>query len=463
MGYIEEQIAELYHRGDLPDKNVVLFNCTHESRLIACALINRGITPKGLITPDKKVKKEYGSIWGIHVYTANEFYEEFKHDASVVIHDWDFFKWRDWFEGKGYYKGHKLTVIDPPQDLLKHQWVRRKFPRLNGSVEKWDAVQKLWLGYRTYRRLCKKYGGQTPIYVYDYDGLGDAYVFGALIKAELGDDVVITVRKASLKEVLDIFELHRVEVLTEEESRALYKLMSMCRRPLHLHPMTPVPQSFHTDILWCLYGVKLNMLDFYKVYLHLPLGGAVKLKTPSPVTNDEIDKQPRYDEISEGNTVILSPFSNSLVSFSVEFWKQLVKSIRELGFKIVVNSVGDEYLFPDTTALDYPLKDAPNVVERAGYFIGVRSGFCDLVSFTDAQKLVITPKMEVVNFNGHIFDAFSFEGMQIGRNIIEFEWKYDCYDELIRKICAALDSYGKRSRDRNVFRQITAEKTRPIY
>lgn len=447
MGYIEEQIAERYHKGELPDENVVLFNCTHESRLMACALINRGITPKGLIAPDQKVKKEYKSIWGIPVYTANEFYKEFRRNAFVVMHDWDFYWWRGWFEGKGYSIDHKLMVIKPPQVNAKFQWLQRRFHGLAVLVERWNKFRKLWLGYSTYCKLRRKYGAQTPIYVYDYDGLGDAYVFGALIKAQLGDDAVVTVRKAGLKKVLDMVGVHHVEVLSEEQSQALYKMLCLHSTPPRLEAMTPVPQSIHTDILWCIYGPKLNMLDMYKVYLNLPLDQAVPIEEPVPVPSKEIDRMFRDRKLKFGKAVVLSPFSNSLVSFPYAFWEQLAKALRKMGLKVIMNSVGDEYTLPGTVTLDYPLKDAPYVVERAGYFVGVRSGFCDIVSNADALKIVISPKMEKVNFNGHIFKAFSFEEMQVGRNTAEFEWKYEDFDELIHRICAIL----REPRKSNVF------------
>lgn len=340
--------------------------------------------------------------------------------------------------------GHKLMVIKPHANVKVH-YFQRRFNCLNILGENWCKFRKIWLGYSTYRRLCRKYGEQTPIYVYDYDGLGDAYVFGALIKAQLGDDSVITVRKASLKKVLDMFGLNHVEVLSEAQSQALYKLMSMYKKPPRLHPMTPVPMSIHTDILWCLYGSKLNMLDMYKVYLKIPLDEKVKLQDPSTVSDENIDALFRERGITDGNAVILSPFSNSLVSFPIAFWEQLVKTLSGMGFQVVINSVGDEYVLPGTVTIDYPLRDAPCVVERAGYFIGVRSGFCDIISNAGALKIVITPKMEKMNFNGHVFDAFSFHGMHIGRNIVELKWNYENFDELTSKICGILDKYRKNS------------------
>lgn len=436
MTYLEKQIAEEFCKGSFSQKNIVLFHDNHESRLAACALINRGVTPKGIITLERKKRNK--SVFGIPAYTVNEFFETFRRDAFVVIFEGDFFWWRGWFEGKGYSSGHKLLVTyrEAPREKTTSNGLRKLFPQ-----KTWQIVGKRWLGYQTWRRLQKKYGRQMPIYVYDYDGLGDAYVFGALLKAQYGDNVVVTVKKASLKKVLDMFEMRHVEVLREEESRALYTLMVMERKPPMLHPMTPVPQNIHTDILWCLYGVRINMLEQYKAYLGIPLDSTVPLNEPCPSPSKDIDTLFLENEIIDGHAVVLSPFSNSLVSFPYSFWQTLTDTLMRMGYQVIMNSVGDEYVLPGTITLEYPIKHAPYVVEKAGYFVGIRSGFCDLISNTKAFKIVVTPKMEKVNFNGHIFQAFSFHGMQLGKNIDEFEWEYGDYAELIRTICAKL---GKR-------------------
>ena len=168
LEYIMEQIAEQYRAGNFFGKNVILFNYNPESRYAASALINRGIMPQGLIVPEKKMKTSE-KIWGIPTYTANEFYKKFKKDAFVVISEGDYFCWRDWFEGKGYYKDHKLlvTYASQPEENEWPRVLRKLLPRAEQFKRLWRGLRKLWLGYRTYCRLRKKYGAEMPIYVHD--------------------------------------------------------------------------------------------------------------------------------------------------------------------------------------------------------------------------------------------------------------------------------------------------------
>ena len=427
MGYLETQISDLFHKGLFLNKNIVLFNLSNESKIVACTLINRRIMPKGIITLDRKEK--YKSIWGITVYSLKEFYSEFHREALVIISDRDYPYWATWFENKGYFKNHKLIVTNMNAPLKNQHFF---------LPEKLDLILDKFSGLHIYNRIVRRYGNELPIYVYDYDGLGDAYVFGILLKSKYDNNVIVTVRKQILKKVLNMIGLYNIEVLSEKESRFLYKLLELKFKPSNLHPFTPIPLNLHTDILACLYGTKLNMLDIYKVYLGTSFEEKLRLEEFSPIQCPEIDELFIKNNIKEKKAIVLSPFSNSLVSFPYLFWDKLVEELSNIGYQIIINSVGDEYVIPNTVHLDYTIENAPYVVEKAGAFIGIRSGFCDLISNTNALKLIINPKMEKINFNNNIFNAFSFSKMNIGKNIIEFEWDYDNYLELIQIICFKL-------------------------
>ena len=66
----------------------------------------------------------------------------------------------------------------------------------------------------------------------------------------------------------------------------------------------------------------------------------------------------------------------------------------------------------------FPLDMAPQWIEKAGYFIGVRSGFCDVVSGAKATKIVLYGSQDRF-FNGSAFEYFSLKSMGLSEDVVE--------------------------------------------
>ena len=79
------------------------------------------------------------------------------------------------------------------------------------------------------------------------------------------------------------------------------------------------------------------------------------------------------------------------------------------------------------------LNIAPQFVEKAGIFIGVRSGFCDVISASKAKKIILYDA-ENRFYNSSAFEYFSLNHMGLCRDAIEIEYRYLKLDETISKI-----------------------------
>ncbi|CAA7625988.1 hypothetical protein MTBSS4_570005 [Magnetospirillum sp. SS-4] len=104
-----------------------------------------------------------------------------------------------------------------------------------------------------------------------------------------------------------------------------------------------------------------------------------------------------------GRTVLLAPHTNSNGSIGPGWWEDLAGRLTGAGYKVVCNGAN---MFSDKTTMvadiatvDVPLSLINQFVETAGYFIGVRSGLCDVLAFAAAR-------MKVVNFHSSA-DSFS--------------------------------------------------------
>lgn len=134
------------------------------------------------------------------------------------------------------------------------------------------------------------------------------------------------------------------------------------------------------------------------------------------------------NNLEKGNTIILSPYANTVVGYSVDFWIQLSEKLSEKGYCICTNCGANEKEIPGTKRFSFGFEIAQKVLDYAGFFIAVRNGFCDIVCNSDAKKIIIYPIYNL--FNSDVYEFCSLKKMGIGKNYIELQWRYEKYEEL---------------------------------
>jgi ADP-heptose:LPS heptosyltransferase len=148
-----------------------------------------------------------------------------------------------------------------------------------------------------------------------------------------------------------------------------------------------------------------------------------------PKRKEQVLEQFKKYGLKPGKTVVISPYAGHFIAqISEAHWNKLILELEAKGFTVCTNCGGQEELpLPRTQAPFIELQDCVEFVEAAGYFIGVRSGFCDLICMANCKKIVIyetgAPAASI--------DYFGFKSMGIGENIVELI--NDCIhvDELI--------------------------------
>ena len=107
------------------------------------------------------------------------------------------------------------------------------------------------------------------------------------------------------------------------------------------------------------------------------------------------------------------------------------------GYKVATNSGGKtEPAIKGTTGVFFPLDIAPQIIEEAGTFIGVRSGFCDVISGTKAKKIILYDKRNRF-YMGSAFEYFSLKAMELCDDAIEIEYEHSCIENITRQITEA--------------------------
>lgn len=175
---------------------------------------------------------------------------------------------------------------------------------------------------------------------------------------------------------------------------------------------------------------------FYECYKYMVFGEATRFINQSmefPKAN--VTSYCKQNGIVKGKTVILAPYNKSIPDISPALWEALARELQTLGYTVITNSAKDiERPVYQTRAVGIPLETINEVVEYAGYFIGVRSGLCDVISGCNAQKIVIYPKLKGVEST--VLDFYGFECLGLKYPIHDFECKQvpdipDTVDEIL--------------------------------
>lgn len=169
------------------------------------------------------------------------------------------------------------------------------------------------------------------------------------------------------------------------------------------HHMYYGDKKFHNYTgLCCASG--LTNLDMVKSILGLDLDAKPVSPMPLPSAILEAAKLFQAMNLEPGKTVLIAPLAKSYPhQLPVNWWEPVVSSLMSEGFKVVTNiaaksnfssaDVRDKVDFiKGSIPLEIPIDLVIPFTELCGNFIGVRSGLCDLLAFSNARKIIIYPQ-----------------------------------------------------------------------
>lgn len=101
-----------------------------------------------------------------------------------------------------------------------------------------------------------------------------------------------------------------------------------------------------------------------------------------------------------GKTVIISPEANSVTGLRVSFWNEIIVELRKKGYSVFVcnkNTKGYQ-----AEQLFFTYEQGKSLLEYAGYFLGIRSGLCDIISTVRCRKVILYPAVgSRLDYNNH--------------------------------------------------------------
>ena len=314
--------------------------------------------------------------------------------------------------------------------LTKYYWPIKQF-FVDGAP---DVFVKVY--YRIFRRkaeklysnILQKYGDYVKIVVCPYAGTGDVYLASACmdeyLKQKKVDDYVFVVIGNSNVKVAKLFQLENIIKFSQYEMDQLMLFLSFRgideERVLIAHPDPPCLYTGMMDMMR-----NFNELNFTDIFTKGVFGiDNNKLEKPTFTAISKISEKliKKYD-LPKGKTVLLAPYSYTLAGIPEWVWRKLVKTMTEHGYTVCTNCGSDsEKEIEGSHRVFLPYSELGYFLEYAGNFVGIRSGFCDIISSIDCKKIIIYQPYLFWGPAGNI-DYFSLKNMGLDDSAIEIEYE----------------------------------------
>lgn len=253
----------------------------------------------------------------------------------------------------------------------------------------------------------KKYKGRFRVYC-PFPALGDvvfamSYLPYFLKRKEISGYAVFVVGNACA-DVAKMFGAEEVEVLTQREMDEQVQAVIYQRDMDSFIAHHDRPYVIN---LWkILFIRKFSLEELYRTGV-FGLSGDFKPYSPA-----RLAVYGKLKEIPAGNAVILSPYAKSVTNLPGEYWDSIVEYFSEKGCQIYTNVAGKEKELQGTLRLEVQLNELQSVVERAGMFIGLRSGLCDVIREAKCRKIALYPDCFYSSTSWKVEEIFYLEGWE---------------------------------------------------
>lgn len=287
-----------------------------------------------------------------------------------------------------------------------------------------DTISRMKLreshGAELLQKLSEKYDQHFKVFC-PFNALGDIYFmisyWGAFAKKRGIEYVVFCVMNNALADVIHMFGDYLVEVYEQKELDAMIQsaIYTQDENCFIAHQDRP----YVVNLTKALYVKRIPLEKIYCCGVYgLPTDTVpIKPKSDLPVYKD-------IANIPEGKAVIFSPYAKSVTALDPDVWSDAVAYYNGAGYKCYTNVIGDEKSLSGTEAISPSLLEMRSVVERAGTFIGIRSGMCDILREAKAKKIALYPDYNYCDTKWKSIEMYNIEQFEynlLATEVIEWE------------------------------------------
>lgn len=324
------------------------------------------------------------------------------------------------------------------------------------------AIRKIWLEWmpsislnlyydlfihnaeKTYTDILDEYGENVHIIVCPYAGTGDVYLACACLDKYLEQNhisnYVLVVIGGSNVKVSRLFGVSNIIKLSQPIMDRFVHFLSFkgldTDKVLIAHPDPPNLYTGMIDMMR-----NYNGLNFTDIFTDGVFGiNASDLKKPSFSPSSSLcNKIIKRYKLKHKKTVLLAPYSYTLAGIPDWVWRKLVVRMKEAGYSVCTNCGSDsEREIEGSYRVCLPYSDMEIFLKFAGNFVGIRSGFCDIISSIACKKIIIYQPYLFWG-SGTNIDYFSLKNMGLDSSATEIEYTGVEFLKLIDDVINALE------------------------
>lgn len=292
--------------------------------------------------------------------------------------------------------------------------------------------ERILEGKRVYEEIRAGYPEET-IFVRPWQGTGDIYLLGAymdeMLENNQADKYVLTVTTMSIKKTIELFGVNTIICGQEDAFKMLQFGRLMGFEELG---MVSLNDNLDQRDLVKIRGYK--GLDSHTLFQKLVF------RCRERVTNFHF-YQESSDEIFDryrlpkGRTVLLSPYALTIDEIPMERWERMTEKLMQKGMTVCTNVGSDkEAPIKGTQGVFIPYKQIVDFAEKAGGFIGLRNGLCDIISSSHVRLVAIYPKHKPQK-DSFYYRCYSLKKLGLRyENLLELEYDEELTDAQIDEI-----------------------------
>ena len=178
----------------------------------------------------------------------------------------------------------------------------------------------------------------------------------------------------------------------------------------------------------------ITLGKMYK-YQSFMLNTSTKPQLPEYIRNSSYIKELFEEkEYPIKRTVLVSPYANSYMDDALmKDWESLCSWLKNKEYTVLTNCGGNSELpIAGTTGIFIPLEYVVDFIEHGGWFIGIRSGLCDIVSGAKCKKIILYK--EDLYGRGDYMAYHSLNDMELCKDAIELKYCRENQQEIFEKI-----------------------------
>lgn len=400
-----ENLNQLIEENIIQGKRIFLFGHCNATEELADKLLEYGFSVTAILDNNQA---KHGSFYrDIAVRPPKAVMEQPDGEALVCIAARAYAAMADQLKRMGY-QGTVRKLVDYnsyAEYSLSPDTIIRKQKRAERGIRLLEQMEAKHPG--CFKILCP------------FAALGDIYFVMSYLpyfmtKRKIGKCVVGVIGKAC-GEVVRLFGPYETEVMGQKDMDETIQAALYTENKTVFIPHQDRP--YMVNLSKVLYNKRIPLEQIYCCGV---FGLPLSMKSARPVW---LEKYSGPEQIEPGKSVIFSPYAKSVTALKSMVWEQIVESFRSRGYSCYTNVAGEETPLPGTRPVSPAISQIQSAVERAGTFIGIRSGLCDVIREASCRKIALYPDYNYCDTRWKAIEMYSIEGWE---NIVvgeEFQWK----------------------------------------